>query len=85
MKKLIFLTLMAVITLGCSQRKESYYKNLEDYKGCIVVDKKTNISDEYILQLKLTNEMQDSLKENYLWIRVVKLDFNNFNIGDTIK
>ena len=79
MKKLILLALTTLLT-NCS--------SIEDplkYKGCVVIEKQDVKKPFSNIYLKLTPEMREKYKSDYIWIRVPNWEYNKLNIGDTIR
>ena len=79
MKNIILFAL--ILTLYSCYKEEDPLK----YKGCVVVQKSEDISILGNVQLKLTPELREQYKTDYIWIGVVKFDKDRLNIGDTIK
>ena len=77
MNKLIILVLTVLLMFSCKD------KNPQKYKGCVVVDK--NQAFGYCLYLKLTPDKSKEVGKDYYTINVPKWEWDQLNIGDTIK
>jgi hypothetical protein len=40
---------------------------------------------EFKIKLKLTEELREKAKEDYIWIATPKFEYDKLEIGDTIK
>ena len=77
MKKLILLTLLAIMIASCTKVDPLRYK------GCFIVDK----SDipYFFFTVKLTTPLRDSLKTDYYSFYTNKYEWDKYEKGDTIK
>jgi len=77
-ERILILVLSILIFNGC--RKE---QDPARYKGCVVVGKE--VFGEFKIKLKLTEELREKAKEDYIWIATPKFEYDKLEIGDTIK
>jgi len=81
MKKLILLALMTtILSCGNVQRQVDPLR----YKDCVVDDKCT-IGSWYSFTVKLTDDLREEAKQDYIQFEVSEREYDLFNIGDTIR
>lgn len=73
--------LLVLLLAGCTFKDE---RDPLRYKGCVVINKWTPLNGLEI-KLKLTHQLRDSLSCDYMWISVPRWEYDQLNIGDTIK
>lgn len=74
----IFITLLLILS-GCEE-------SALNYKNAVVIDKEktsTSIYDNYRLRLRHYNSNTKSYRLN--WVIVPEFEYNNYNVGDTIR
>lgn len=82
MKKKIFAIIcLAICALVMSCKP---YEDPHRYKGCVVVQL-GDLTNDSKIYLKLREGLRDSIRKDYLWIRVPKWEWNQLHVGDTIK
>ena len=78
MKKILLIGLTVLILSGCREEQDP-----ARYKGCVVVGKE--VFGEFKIKLKLTEELREKSKEDYIWIATPKFEYDKLEVGDTIK
>lgn len=75
--KYLLILLMSILTFSCSCPVP-----IDNYSGCIIKEKRKNNYPEYflIIQTKNVYEQYQLIK-----IEVLSLDYDRYNVGDTIK
>ena len=72
-----FCTLLSVILSSCGILETVKREPIEKYKGGIIYDNKTVYRDYKTFTVRIKNEFKK--------VHVYDLDYNRYNVGDTIK